>query len=98
MSHPLIISDEAGEEIDEIYNHYEHRKIGLGEQFLTALERQLTRIKENPELYAVLYKRTRCGFLRRFPYVVYYRIDVDSIVVIAVQHGHQNPRDWRRRA
>ncbi len=98
MSLKLEISDDAREEIDEIFALYEQRKLGLGEQFLSALVRQLTRIKENPELYAVLYKRTRCGFLRRFPYVVYYRIEVDSIVVIAVQHGHQNPRDWRRRA
>jgi hypothetical protein len=36
--------------------------------------------------------------MRRFPYVIDYRMLPDGINVIAVQHGHRNPRPWRHRA
>ena len=71
---------------------------GLGEQFLTALLDQLGRIQENPDAYAILYRKIRASPMRRFPYIIYYRVMPDRINVIAVQHGHQKPRSWRRRA
>ncbi len=38
-------------------------------------------------MQAVEYKAVRRAGLRRFPYVVYYRIAGASVEVIAVQHG-----------
>jgi mRNA-degrading endonuclease RelE of RelBE toxin-antitoxin system len=35
--------------------------------------------------------------VRRFPYVVVYRIDDEQITVVAVYHTSRNPRGWRRR-
>ena len=89
---------EAVEEVDAAYAWYEEQRAGLGEEFLGAFLEQLERIQENPEGCAVLYRKIRACPMRRFPYVVYYRLLPDRINVIAVQHGHRNPRAWRRRA
>jgi plasmid stabilization system protein ParE len=35
--------------------------------------------------------------VKRFPYVVYYRVHPDRIEVIAVLHGSRHPRTWRGR-
>ncbi len=89
---------EAVDEVDAAYAWYEDQRAGLGEEFLAAFVEQLERIQDNPEAWAVLYRKVRACPLRRFPYILYFRILPDRINVIAVQHGHRNPRAWRRRA
>ena len=98
MNLPLDYRPEVRNEIDAAYFWYEQQRTGLGEEFLTALRDQLDRIQDNPELYGVLYRQIRACLLRRFPYVVYFRALSDRINIIAVQHGHQKPSRWRRRA
>jgi plasmid stabilization system protein ParE len=50
-----------------------------------------------PEMYAEVMKGIRRGKLRKFPYVVYYRLLPESIEVIAVLHGGRDPRMWKSR-
>jgi len=40
---------------------------------------------------------TRRGRLRRFPYVVYYELAGDDILVLAVWHGRRDPEGWKER-
>jgi len=98
MTHPLIVRPEAEQDIDEGHDWYEKQRIGLGADFLTAIDLVFHRIRETPELYAPEYRTVRRVGLGRFPYVVYYRIIGESVEVIAVQHGSRNPRQWRSRA
>jgi plasmid stabilization system protein ParE len=98
MNPPIAIGFEATDEVDTAYRWYENQRVGLGEEFLAILLGQLERIQENPEAWAVVYRNIRACPLRRFPYVVYFRIRSDQIEVVAVQHAHRNPRAWRRRA
>jgi plasmid stabilization system protein ParE len=97
MTVPINFRLEAVEEIDVTFQWYEEQRGGLGEEFFSAFLSQLDRIRENPEGGAVLYRKIRACPMRRFPYVIYYRVLPDEINVIAVQHGHRNPRAWRRR-
>lgn len=69
----------------------------MGDRFLVAVENQLERIRDNPEMYAVLRSQIRAAPIRKFPYVVYYRIETDSIFVIAIQRGGRHPSSWHRR-
>jgi|SRR5437899_6975809 len=89
---------EAVEEIDATFQWYEEKRAGLGEEFFSAFLRQLDRIQESPEGWAVLYRQVRACPMRRFPYVIYYRLLPDRINIIAVQHGHRHPRAWRHRS
>jgi len=97
MTLPLDFRPEAVEEIDATFQWYEEQRAGLGEEFFSAFLQQLNRIQENPEGWAVLYRKVRACPMRRFPYVIYYRLLSDRINIIAVQHGHRHPRAWRRR-
>ena len=51
-----------------------------------------------PEMYAAAFRGVRPAKLRRFPYVVYYRVLADRIEVLAVLHGSRDPRIWQGRA
>ena len=98
MSPPLIIRPEAEQDMAEARDWYEERRDGLGAEFLTAVEKVFVRISEFPESYAAEYRGVRRAGMRRFPYVVYYRIKGESVEVLAVLHGRRHPRTWRSRA
>ena len=97
MKLPVDFELEAIDDVDSAFVWNENERTGLGEEFLNELLEQLDRIQENPEAYAVLYRKVRASSMQRFSYVIYYRILPDRINVVAVQHGHRNPRAWRRR-
>ena len=97
MSLALEFLPEAKDDIDAAYVAYERVSSGLGEQFLEMLRLLLQRIADSPSLYGNVTKEIRAAPLRRFPYVVYYRVETDRIVVIAVQHGRRSSRSWQSR-
>jgi toxin ParE1/3/4 len=52
---------------------------------------------ENPYLYPVVHRDTRRALIRRFPFAIFYRIEPDALVIIAVMHGSRHPKRWRMR-
>ncbi|HEV2949635.1 MAG TPA: type II toxin-antitoxin system RelE/ParE family toxin [Gemmataceae bacterium] len=94
----VILRPEAEWDLAEARDWYEGHRVGLGEEFLAAVQEILERIRESPESYAVVYRGIRWARLRRFPYLAYYRVIDKSIEVLAVLHGSRHPRVWRSRA
>jgi len=98
MTLPIDVRREAVDEVDAAYEWYEEKHAGLGEEFLTALLKRLDDIQTRPDGWAVLYRKIRACPMRKFPYIIYYRVLSERINVVAVQHGHRSPRAWRSRA
>ena len=97
MTLPMDFELDAIDEVDAAFAWYEEQRPGLGEKFFSNLLAQLDLIQENPESWALLHRNVRACTIRRFPYVVYYRIFSDRINAVAVLHGHRHPRQWRHR-
>lgn len=76
---------------------YEERRPGLGAEFVQSLEVCIAQIERNPEIWPCVDGDTRRGQLRRFPYVVYYEVHEDEILVLAVWHGRRDPEGWKER-
>jgi len=95
MSVPVAYLPEAEDDIDAAYAYYEQRLTGLGDRFLQALRDRLDRIQDNPALYSIFYQDVRAAPLRRFPYVVYYRLEDQRVLIIAVQHGRRSSQAWQ---
>lgn len=98
MSLPLVFQEGVRGEIDEAYAWYEEQRRGLGEEFLTEVQSVLDRIEQNPEIHAPIYQTVRYARVKRFAYAVYYRLETDRIVVIAVHHSKRDPKRWQSRA
>jgi plasmid stabilization system protein ParE len=98
MSFPLEVLPDVERDMAEARDWYENKRDGLGLEFLTAVDDVFERIRESPETYAVEHRGVRPAGLRRFPYVVYYRIQEKGVEVLAVLHGSRHPREWRLRA
>ena len=98
MTHRLLIRPEAEQDIVEGRDWYEGQRDRLGAEFLTAIDDVFDRICATPHLVPAEYRSIRRVPLARFPYVVYYRVLMDLVEVVAVLHGSRNPSGWQSRA
>ena len=97
MAADLILAPEAEEDIAAAYGWYEGRRLGLGEDFLSAVEACLESVRRYPEMYGLAHGTYRRALLRRFPYGVFYEYSRGTIVVYGVLHTSMNPEKWRIR-
>jgi toxin ParE1/3/4 len=97
MKRRLLIRPEAEVEIEDAYRWYEEKCNGLGAEFLLCLEEGIERIRNNPEMYPVVYRNIRRLLIYRFPYAIFYNIQQNLIIVLAVFHGHRDPKEWKSR-
>jgi plasmid stabilization system protein ParE len=51
----------------------------------------------NPLAFPAIYADTRRAVVRRFPYVIYFRLLAGDIIITAVMHRRRHPRRWRDR-
>lgn len=77
---------------------YDEQQPELGAEFLHSVEASFARIERAPELYSAVDEETRRAPVRRFPFVIYYEIEPDAIVIYAVWHYRRDPQGWRQRA
>ncbi|MCA8973299.1 MAG: type II toxin-antitoxin system RelE/ParE family toxin [Planctomycetes bacterium] len=97
MTVGLRIRAEAEREFEDAALWYEARRPGLGLQLVGELDRVLDRITESPRQFPLVSDQCRRGLLRRFPYGVYFLLEEDVAVVIAILHMHRRPDTWRSR-
>ena len=88
---------EAIDDIESAHSWYERQSPDLGNQFLDALRDTIQPIEANPFLFAMQYRDFRAVSVGKFPYVIYFRIRDDDVLVFAVQHNRRNSRAWRKR-
>jgi toxin ParE1/3/4 len=93
----LLIKPKAEEDLAEAYDWYEEQRIGLGDELLLCVESAIESARRNPELFPAVRRDVRRALTRRFPYGVFYVVESDRIVVLAIYHSSRDPRGWQRR-
>jgi toxin ParE1/3/4 len=97
MTLAVVFRPEAKSDLLETRDWYERQQAGLGEGFANSVDETVERIEAMPQMYAVVFRDLRRVKLRRFPYLIYYRLSSDLIEVIAVFHGSRDPKLWQER-
>ena len=97
MKYEIVVRSVAEKDITDIVIWYEKQLQGLGNRFLTSLDATLNSIHRNPKIYPKVYKDFRRALLPRFPYAIFYTIELNEIVVFAVFHGKREPKSWQKR-
>lgn len=98
MSLPVVLRREAIRDAEEARDYLETQRLGLGHAFVERLHEVLARIGAMPEMYGVVWRNVRVARLRKFTYLVYYRVHDDRVEVLAVMHGHRDLSAWQSRA
>jgi plasmid stabilization system protein ParE len=93
-----LLSDVAANaDIEAAFEWYESEQTGLGLEFLDELRAAYTRILDGPFKYQELRSGIRRAVIRRFPYGIYFSVDENLIVVIAVLDTARDPAEWQYR-
>ena len=94
MKHRLRLRSDVEEEIGAAAKWYESESNGLGNRFLDEVKNSLNRISESPLMYQLIRKYTRRAKLRHFPYVLFFLVNVDEIVITGLRHTSRHTRTW----
>ena len=78
----LVAEPRADLDVAAAYHWYETERTGLGREILGHLSKTYDRIG---------------ALLRRFPYAVYFAVEPDVVVILAVLHVSRDPAEWQRR-
>ncbi len=91
MSRKLIVTKEAEADILNGYLSYEEKQEGIGLRFMAEIEQAFDRILPNPFLYQEVEADIRRAVTHTFPYLVFYTFDEQTLQILAVIHGSQDP-------
>ena len=87
----------AEQELDAAAAFYERRREGLGQGLLSEVEDVCALISEYVAIGRTVDQIHRSVPLRRFPFVVFYRVIGVRVQVVAVAHKRKRPGYWRSR-
>ena len=84
-------------EVDTAKDWYFSRSAAAASDFADEMERAVELILDGPDRWPNHLHGTRRFLLRRFPFLVVYRVLGDSVLVVAVAHAARKPGYWKRR-
>lgn len=98
-SFELLIDKDALNDIQKANRWYEEQLPGLGERFQSQVIHQINSLKSNYLIYTIRYKNVRCMKIKKFPYLVHFRIDQENSIVeiFGVFHTSRSPKIWLKR-
>jgi len=91
----LIITQEASDDIFDLYEFYEEMRAGLGDAFMDAVGNCLLGIEENPYQWQYAYsrqERIRRALIRKPPVVILYEVEDADIYIGRVKDTRS---DWQ---
>ena len=97
MSLSVVFRRIAKREFDDAISWYEDRREGLGREFSVAVEQHLGRIALSPNQFAGVRGDVRRAVLQRFPYSIYFIVEDERIVVLAIFHARRAPNQLEDR-
>src|SRR3989442_1004079 len=92
----LRILPEVSDDIVKAAKWYCRERAELGMEFVGEAYVFIEEIFATPLTRRLVYKEYRRGFMRRFPYAVYYRVTQEEVIVSLVFHTARNPATLRR--
>ncbi|MCX7017092.1 MAG: type II toxin-antitoxin system RelE/ParE family toxin [Candidatus Sumerlaeota bacterium] len=93
----LDFHPEALEKLIEAARFYEAREAGTGERFLDAVDAALDTLQRNPLLGRSDQQGRRRWLVRRFPYLIIYRVESAVLHILAIAHTSRMPGYWMSR-
>jgi plasmid stabilization system protein ParE len=92
MSMSIFYSEQAENDIQGALNFYRGESEALGSYFLTSIKHAEIVVSNNPEGFQVrFFDRIRAYPLKKFPFLILYVLEKDSIYILAVFNTNQDP-------
>lgn len=97
MSYRLEVRDFASKEFIDAYLWYVDQRDGLGEEFHDEVQEYFDVLRQHPTGFPKWRGPFKKINLKRFPFIIVYRVMKDTIIVYSVFHTSRDPSQWGRR-
>jgi plasmid stabilization system protein ParE len=96
VSLPVDVHVEALDKLEEAAAWYEARRPGLGFEFAAEIERVIASIAERPLAFPHWKGEdpVRRALASRFPHAVFFDVEPQRVVVMAIAHSSRRPGYW----
>jgi len=88
---------EAADDLEQIIEWYENKEPGLGRRFEANVFVAAERLQSNIVIYRPLFRGLSRIFVKRYPYVVYFKKYHHAIVIYAILHMKQSKSHLNKR-
>lgn len=92
MSYEIVLQSEAIWDLQDAFEWYERKRKGLGFEFIEEIESGYLKICNNPLHYPPINTQFRRIRINRFPYLVIYEIEGNSVIINSVRHVKRDPK------
>ena len=92
MSYEIVLQSEAILDLQEAFEWYEKQKEGLGFEFIEEVESGYLKISGHPLQYPPINTQFRRIRINRFPYLVVYEVEGNSVIINSVRHVKREPK------
>lgn len=96
-SYRLEATPGADLDVEAAFDWYEAEEPGLGYEFLDELRAAYQRVLDHPLGYEDLRSGIRRALTRRFPYAIFFSIERETILIVAVLCTARDPAEWQSR-
>lgn len=93
----IDLSAEAEVDFDKSFEFYFEDSPKVADTFFKQINHSFENIIQNPNSFPIAYKDARKYIVKKFPFVIYFRIADDIIQIIAIFHTSRNPEIWNER-
>lgn len=83
-------------DILEASEWYGEHSSALEERFENSLADSIATVLAHPRAFPEIEPRVRRALVPSFPYLAYYRLTPDTVLVLAVLHASRHPSTWKR--
>ena len=97
MSYEVQVRRAAEIDIAEAQVWYETQQTGLGAEFRSEISRVIDRLARTPLIYQVVHRDVRRAMVHRFPYLVWYRVEGETVVILACTYAGRDPERVKAR-
>lgn len=98
MARRLVFAPQVPDDLFAAVDYYERISATLANDFRQHVNDKLDDIAERPESFTRDIESVRFARVERFPYLIFFVADQDSVSIIAVLHGASDPARWRSRS
>lgn len=97
MNYPIIVRPLAEQDLQEAQLWYERKNPELGTRFRSAVDALLQLLGNSPQIFPIIYRAVRRASVQGFPYLLYYVVRSDRVLILGCFHARRNPQIVLRR-
>lgn len=89
----VVVNDAVADEIQDAVDYYKEKLKSLSARFYNSAKKSLKSLEHDALLYQVKYKDIRCAKVKKFPYLIHFKVNEkeNTVYVYALICTYKNP-------